>query len=90
MSCGGNHGCECSDAMSLVYRYLDGEIDHAQRAEVSEHLEDCMSCRDEYGVEQVVKALLHRSCCEERAPETLRIRIVARIQEVRITYRRGG
>ncbi len=89
MTCGDNHGCECSDARSLVYHYLDGEMDHAQRVEVSQHLEECSDCRDEYGVEQVVKALLHRSCCSERAPEALRIRIVTRIQEVRITYRRG-
>ena len=50
---------------------------------------ELLPARDEYGVEQVVKALLHRSCCSERAPEALRIRIVTRIQEVRITYRRG-
>jgi hypothetical protein len=33
---------------------------------------------------------VHRTCCEERAPEELRVRIVARISEVRITYRRQG
>ncbi len=39
-------------------------------------------------MEQMVKALVQRTCCEERAPETLRVRIVAQISQVRITYRR--
>lgn len=89
MSCGHPHQTPCSDVLSLVYDYLDGEIDDDRRAAIAVHLDECGPCLQEYGLEQVVKALLHRSCCSERAPETLRVRIVARIQEVRITYRHG-
>jgi mycothiol system anti-sigma-R factor len=84
----GESDCTCGDALSRVYDYLDQEIDAASAVAIAGHLEACPDCAEQYRLEQVVKALVHRTCCEERAPEALRIRIVARISEVRITYRR--
>lgn len=81
--------CFCSDALSYVYDYLDGEVDDVRRADIAAHLDACGRCREQFTMEQVVKSLVQRTCCEDRAPETLRVRIVARISEVRITYRRG-
>lgn len=81
-------GCTCGDALSRVYDYLDQEIDATSAQAIAGHLQSCAPCAEQYRLEQVVKALVHRTCCEERAPEDLRVRIVARISEVRITYRR--
>ena len=78
----------CREAHARVYDYLDRELDAAAAVVIAEHLEACPDCSDLYRLEQIVKALVHRTCCEERAPEALRVRIVARISEVRITYRR--
>jgi mycothiol system anti-sigma-R factor len=86
----GDSSCTCGDALSRVYDYLDQEIDAASAMVIAGHLEACPDCAEQYRLEQMVKALVHRTCCEERAPEALRIRIVARISEVRITYRREG
>ena len=80
--------CTCGEALSRVYDYLDQECDPSTAQVIAGHLEECPDCAEQYRLEQVVKALVHRTCCEERAPEELRIRIVARISEVRITYRR--
>ena len=80
--------CTCGEALSRVYDYLDAELDAQAAAAIAGHLQDCPGCTEQYRLEQVVKALVHRTCCEERAPEALRVRIVARISEVRITYRR--
>jgi mycothiol system anti-sigma-R factor len=80
--------CDCSDALSHVYDYLDGEVEDNRRRAIARHLDECPPCREQFDLEQVVKSLVHRCCCSERAPETLRVRIVARISEVRITYRR--
>lgn len=86
---GGTPHCSCSDALSYVYNYLDGEVDDVRRAEIAGHLDACGRCREQFTTEQVVKSLVQRCCHAEQAPETLRVRIVARISEVRITYRRG-
>jgi mycothiol system anti-sigma-R factor len=80
--------CTCGDALSLVYDYLDQEIDTAMAQAIAGHLQDCPGCAEQYRLEQMVKALVQRTCCEDRAPESLRVRVVARISEVRITYRR--
>lgn len=88
MSDSGTSGCTCGDALARVYDYLDSEIDAQTAAAIAGHLQACPDCAEQYRLEQMVKALVHRTCCEERAPEALRVRIVARISEVRITYRR--
>ena len=80
--------CSCGDALSRVYDYLDREIEPPAAMAIADHLEQCPSCAEQYRLEQLVKALVQRTCCEDRAPESLRVRIVTRISEVRITYRR--
>ena len=89
MSCGHPHGTDCNEVLSWVYDFLDGEIDDERRASVLAHLEECPPCLQQYSLEKAVKALVYRSCCQETAPSELRVRVIARIQEVRITYRRG-
>jgi mycothiol system anti-sigma-R factor len=86
MSCGNPHEQDCSDVLSLVYDFLDGEIDDAMRARIANHLDECGPCLKQFGLEQAVKALVHRSCTCEPAPESLRVQIVTRIRQVSITY----
>jgi mycothiol system anti-sigma-R factor len=76
------HDIDCADVVEAVYLYLDGELDHEAIAGIKRHLDECAPCLREYGIEQEVKALVVRSCCEE-APESLRASIVQRIQVVR-------
>ncbi len=78
---------DCSDVIALVYAYLDGEITESERADIGRHLSGCGPCLRQYGLEEAVKALVHRSCSCPVAPEGLRMRIITRIQQVRITYR---
>ena len=90
MSCGKPHETDCSEVLALVYGFLDGEVDDADRARIAQHLDECTPCLRQYGLEQAVKALVHRSCVCEHAPERLRVQIVARIRQVSITYRSTG
>jgi len=78
----------CNEALASVYDYLDHELDADAAQAIAWHLEHCPPCAEQYRLEQMVKALVHRTCCEERAPETLRVRIVTEISQIRITYRR--
>ncbi len=76
---------ECSDVLRDVWLFLDDEMNPANRAAVEAHLERCSPCLEEAGVEQKLKALLHRSCGGDRAPEHLRSLLAARLQSVQIT-----
>ena len=86
MSCGNPHATPCSDVLDLVYEFLDGEVDDEMRGRIAQHLDECGPCLQQYGLEQAVKALVHRSCGCDVAPERLRVQIVARIRQVSITY----
>ena len=89
MNCGNPHATPCAEVLSWVYDFLDGEIDEQSRSLVVAHLDECPPCLQQYSLEKAVKALVHRSCCQEAAPAELRVRVIARIQEIRVTYRRG-
>ena len=87
MSCGNPHATDCREVLSMVYDFLDGEVDDADRARIVQHLDECSPCLRQYGLEQAVKALVHRSCTCEHAPEHLRVQIVTRIRQISVTYR---
>ena len=90
MSCGQPHETDCTEVLSMVYDFLDGEVDETQRARIAQHLDECSPCLRQYALEQAVKALVHRSCTCEHAPESLRVQIVTRIRQISITYRSTG
>jgi mycothiol system anti-sigma-R factor len=81
MSCGHPHEDDCASVLDHVYAYIDREMADDDLATVKQHLEDCMSCLAEYGLEQAVKTLVHRSCCET-APEELRAKVLQKIKQV--------
>jgi mycothiol system anti-sigma-R factor len=87
MSCGDPHDMDCMEVLSLVYGFLDGEMDDAARERIREHLDECTPCLRQYGLERAVKSLLVRSCGCEHAPERLRVQVVTRIREVSVTLR---
>jgi mycothiol system anti-sigma-R factor len=67
----------------MVYSYIDGEMDKASYAQVKVHLDECGPCLREYGLEEVVKRLVHRHCGHEQVPADLREKVLLRIQSVR-------
>jgi mycothiol system anti-sigma-R factor len=90
MSCGNPHEMDCSEVLDKVYDFLDGEVAESDRARIAQHLDECGPCLRQYGLERAVKALVHRSCTCDHAPEQLRVQIVARIRQISITYRSQG
>jgi mycothiol system anti-sigma-R factor len=82
MSCGHPHEDDCASVLDHVYEYIDREMADDDLATVKQHLEDCSPCLAEYGLEQAVKALVHRSCCET-APEELRSKVLAKIRQAK-------
>ena len=82
MSCGNHHETDCSQVLSEIYTYLDGEEGPVEYQAIRVHLEECAPCLREYGLEEQVRLLVRR-CCSDPAPEGLRAKVMLRITEVR-------
>lgn len=79
MSCGKPHEIDCSEILREVYLFLDLECSNERRAAIQHHLDECAGCLHEYGIEQEVRAIVARCCGGDRAPESLRERLRAKI-----------
>jgi mycothiol system anti-sigma-R factor len=88
VSCGKEHETPCGEVLQRVFEYLDGEMAELDCAKIRVHLEECAGCLDEYHQDELLKAIVRRSCACETAPEDLRSRILASItvQTVQIRY----
>ena len=84
MSCGKPHETPCSEVLARVASYIDGELEGADFTQIRQHLDECGPCLREYGLEEVVKKLVHKHCGSEPVPTGLRSRVLTRIQQVRI------
>ncbi len=65
----------CSDLDPLIYPYLDGELDEAERGHLERHAADCHSCRVRLSREAAFQGTLRRSVhlrTRSPAPEALR------------------
>jgi mycothiol system anti-sigma-R factor len=82
MSCGKPHEVPCSEVLARVYSYLDGELQEEGYLQVREHLDECGPCLREYGLEEVVKRLVHKCCGHEAVPGELRTKVLTRIAAV--------
>jgi mycothiol system anti-sigma-R factor len=89
MSCGKPHETPCTEVLALVYSYLDQKLDPPDLepldcTKIQQHLDECGPCLREYGLEKVVKELVHKYCGYDAVPKELRAKVMARIQEVRV------
>jgi len=73
------NGSRCDEVLRDVWLFLDDEMDPENRAAVQRHLDDCSPCLVEAGIDEKLKHLLHSKCGGDRAPERLRVRLVARL-----------
>ncbi|MDP9395694.1 MAG: mycothiol system anti-sigma-R factor [Actinomycetota bacterium] len=87
MSYGKPHDTSCAEVIDHLYEYLDGELPDGECTKIRRHLDDCSPCLRQYGLEEAVKALVKRSCGCDGAPKDLRVRVLARIREVRVEIR---
>jgi mycothiol system anti-sigma-R factor len=83
MSCGNPHEVPCTEVLDHVYAYLDGELGAPDCAKIRQHLDECGPCLREYGLEEVVKQLVHKHCGHDQVPQALRAKVLIRIQQVK-------
>ena len=60
MSCGNPHEVPCTEVLAMVYSYIDGEMEVSGSAQIRQHLDECGPCLREYGLEELVKKLVHK------------------------------
>jgi mycothiol system anti-sigma-R factor len=75
---------ECAAVMAEVWTLLDGECTAETTDKLRHHLEECPACLRYYGVEERIKMLLARKCGGEKAPESLRQRLMLEISRTTI------
>jgi mycothiol system anti-sigma-R factor len=90
MSCGNPHDVPCTEVLAMVYSYIDGEIEAGSYAEIREHLDECGPCLSEYGLDELVKKLVHKCCGHEPVPGELRVKVLTRIAAVRAEIETSG
>jgi mycothiol system anti-sigma-R factor len=78
------HDSDCTEVIEQVYLYLDLECSEDRRSLIQKHLDDCSGCLREYGIEHEVKALVARSCGDERAPIELRERLRVKLDQLEV------
>jgi len=74
---------DCSEVLERVFLFIDNELEGADCGHIQRHLDECGPCLAKYDLEQTVKALVARSCAE-RAPESLRDKVLLSIRRVQV------
>ena len=70
---------ECSEAVELLYHYIDGQLTEDRRMLIERHLDDCPPCLDAYDFEAELRVVIAHKC-REHVPEHLRIRVARAIR----------
>jgi mycothiol system anti-sigma-R factor len=74
----------------MVYSYIDREMEDSGYAEIRQHLEECGPCLREYGLEELVKKLVHKCCGHETVPGELRAKVLTRIATLKAEIESSG
>ncbi len=72
----------CEDFAPFIDAYVDHELDEQDLVEMEIHLARCDSCREQVAVQVRMKEEFKACLGQERAPEALRERIFAQLEEV--------
>jgi mycothiol system anti-sigma-R factor len=68
-------GPDCTETLLEVEAFLDGEVDPALAARITDHLSDCSPCADRAEFRKHLKDLVASRCIERDVPDALRERI---------------
>ncbi len=82
----------CADFDPFIDAYIDEEFGERERADMEAHLGICDDCRKRVQVQLTFKQQLREQLGQERAPDSLRQRVLSSLDEVELECedRRGG
>ena len=76
---GGDH-INCTEAVHVLYQFLDGELTEVRRVEIQAHLQACLPCWEAFDFEAELKLFVGRKCRDD-APDQLRHRVIQALQD---------
>lgn len=74
----------CAATLAHADEFIDGELGPHESAGVEAHLLSCAQCRAFFQRELNLKNLVRAACACEEVPEQVRVRVLARITELRL------
>lgn len=91
MSCGRPHATPCELVLAHLLEFLESTLDAATSAQITSHLDECPPCVDHMPGDVEVQTLVARGCCNEKAPDAVRVRIETQVRQwcagdVTVTY----
>ena len=72
----------CEEVVRLLWRYMDRELDPDTSRQLQEHVRQCRSCGPRHEFEARLRAIIQEKCAGQPAPEALRRRVMALLQEL--------
>ena len=67
-------GVNCTEAVHVLYHFLDGELTPERRLLIEYHLDACHHCLEAFEFELELRTLIKQRC-REQVPDELRLRI---------------
>jgi len=67
-------GMNCTEAVHVLYHFLDGELTPERRLLIEYHLDACLHCLEAFEFEVELRELI-KERCREQVPDELRHRI---------------
>jgi mycothiol system anti-sigma-R factor len=67
-------GDDCTEALSELYVFIDGELTSERRTAIRRHLDDCPPCYEAFDFTVELRQVIAYRCREE-VPESLRRRV---------------
>jgi len=64
----------CSEAVHVLYHFLDGELTPERKLLIEYHLDACYPCLEAFEFEVELRELIKQRC-QEQVPDELRLRI---------------
>lgn len=79
-----NRAYLCAATLAHADEFIDGELGPQEAAGVEAHLLACANCRQAFQRELNLKHLVREACACEDVPDHVRVRVLARITELRL------
>ena len=83
MSCGKPHETPCTEVLAELYWYLDQELDQPGRAKILSTSTSAAPACVSTAWRRSSSSWCIRCCRDDKAPTGLRVKVMARIQEIR-------
>ena len=71
----------CEEALSVIYEFLDGELEEVSEQQVRAHFDVCQRCYPQLRLEEAFRAAIQKATRAEAAPPELKTRILHLIAE---------